>query len=50
MDQAKSRDKVAKGDHDVVEVRVAVPHDRDRDALRCITITTSDQATPDIDV
>ena len=35
----ESRDEVAKGDRDVVHVRVAMPHDRDRD-----TITTSDQA------
>ena len=44
----ESRDEVAKGDRDVVHVRVAVPHDRDRDALRCITIegllTCLDQA------
>ena len=45
LDQAKSRDEVAKGDRDVVQVRVAVPHDRDRDAVRCITITTSDQTS-----
>ena len=38
-------DRGCEGDRDVVHVRVAVPHDRDRDALRCITITTSDQAT-----
>ena len=41
-------DRGCEGDRDVVHVRVAVPHDRDRDALPCITIeglqTCLDQA------
>ena len=34
-------------DCDAVHVQVAMPHNRDRDAVRCITITTlgSDQAS-----
>ena len=46
----ESRYEVAKGsdqakrirDRDVVHVQVAMPHNRDRDAVRCITITTSE--------
>ena len=30
------------GDRDVVHVQVAMPHNRDRDVVRCITITTSE--------
>ena len=30
------------GDRDAVHVQVAMPHNRDRDVVRCITITTSE--------
>ena len=32
------------GDRDAVHVQVAMPHNRDRNVVRCITIITSDQA------